>query len=424
VQNLSLVRALVFAGLTVVLCCGCSSGGSVLPPINGTTGMTAGGGAGFSPESRFQSDPRFKGFVGSDSSAARSGAAANPPSLPYPHYSQPEFDKVLHGLFSDPRKELDPLSLTGTIDEETDISDDLTYRIEYLPYGGLLYHWECKVPEEFGDWESHLVDLQIKGDGGRIFRFLGTLTIGHVGPPTIKFAVYPWRDLSAKYEEQKPDPARILVVLNGKVWPEWETVYSSPLAWSVDGAGPPVKIELDQDRVSASLWLADALKTDSTLRLGPIDVEGKTVEDSYPIPVGSGSKDGDCDCEGLSAETLQTNDHWETDDNAWAYEIIQPDGCHTYWENHLVSGYPLCNDNHRLDYWQTEDTCTLGEYEEDPSLWPWLPFSTSPGKHTFFVGTTAASMWHLELGADCGEGNPPWSASFDESFMRADVNNP
>jgi hypothetical protein len=146
--------------MCISLCLGCSSGGQgiVLPELtDNTSGQFL---SGFSPEASFNSDPRFQGVINTATSLGREASGVNPPLFQYPQYSPAEFNRTLSGWFVDPRKELDPRTLTGTIDQDTDIFSLITYKVEYLPYGGLKYHWKCDVPEKFGDWQMHYLDLR------------------------------------------------------------------------------------------------------------------------------------------------------------------------------------------------------------------------------------------------------------------------
>ena len=126
-----MVRSALFAILAITMSCGCSSGGggAVMPSLDSESGLDAGFNSvqpappGTTPESRFQSDPRFIGFIGDPHAGARAGEGIQFPSFPHVRYDQPWFDGMLHGCFSDPRKELDPMTLCGKIDNETDITN-------------------------------------------------------------------------------------------------------------------------------------------------------------------------------------------------------------------------------------------------------------------------------------------------------------
>ena len=199
--------------------------------------------------------------------------------------------------------------------------------------------------------------------------------------------------------------------------------YSIESNWFIDGVGYPDRVSVSSDRAAVELFLNSPLQQDTVLHLGPFRIGEKMVEDSYPLSVGGDRSDEDCDCSGLSAETRETHDHFETEQSAWAYEISEPPGCSIWFLSHVVEGAAICNDDPLQDYWQDEDGCGLSSVVEDERWLPWATFRLSEGVHTMFIPTNGARKYTAHLRAGCPEGEPPWEAVLCEEF-RVDTINP
>jgi hypothetical protein len=292
------------------------------------------------------SDPRFKGYtdsLGSDDEAAQQ----EPKDFPV-GFMPAVFDRVLSGWFVDAKKQVDATTIACNIDDQYDISAELTYTVQYLKYGGLKYNWRAEVPEKLLDDRVHRVRILAFEANGRGHCLSTPVTLSPLRVPAINAVVYPWRDVTLRPEDQKEDPLRILVLLDAKVRPEWEASYVALSSWRLENEKGPLSVTLDPSRGAIVLDVAEPLKSNTTLYLGPVELEpGLKCSDDEPIRLPGAQTDSICWCGTLTSKLYQTHGYWEGEHNAWAYEFhvrkLPPTGTQlSSWQTLLwwTSGLP------------------------------------------------------------------------------------
>ncbi len=430
-KTIRIARSVIFAVIAVTLCCGCSSGGGT--PVD--PGMTSGSmtpprtGVGGSAEDNYQSDPRFEGYTSSKYQNEWYFPPDGPPEWAGPYFNDLEFDRFLKGWCLDPHMDLDPLTFTCIIDEKHDLYNNITYQVEILPDGSLMYHWKCAVPDDLKDNRRHLVEV-------RMDRFNGISLVSHGVPilkpfilPTIGALIYPWRDISLPVEEQKEDPLKILIFFDGDARQEWSGVLESPLSWNIEGLGNPVSIELEQMDSPwpiAVLNLQNEIEQNTTLTFGPVTLEkGLITGDSESICLGGGGKDGDlCWC-GMNVTGIAHHDYLQIEDFAWAIEVSNiAKYCKIpVSDQGTVTMTPSCEtDPFDLANWNLSgDQCQFGISE----TWDYTCALERGVNTSFYDGSC---QWELNTQwifteEDCPDSGPR-TIVISESFTNVDTDNP
>jgi hypothetical protein len=287
----------------------------------------------------FNIDPRFRGWTESDFSDKYDFDWSTPPDWALPGIGDIEFDRVLKGWIVDPHHKVNTLTLTVTVDENFDLSKDLTYTGEVLPDGGYLYHWECISPEKLLDSQRHLVKVNAFALDNTPLMNLDNPVFKPLQLPGIGVVYYPWRDVKLPVEEQKFDPMRILIFIDGDLYPAWVDLIRPVEVWNIKGYGNPMSVEfeqLDSDWPIAILNLKEPLTTDTDLEFGPVNLEdGLVAFDTEAIIVDGADRTAQitqCWCS-MQINQVGHHDYLQTEDFAWCLEVT---GVPTY--------YPIPND--------------------------------------------------------------------------------
>ncbi|MCX6647761.1 MAG: hypothetical protein NTY09_15595, partial [bacterium] len=289
-------RSILLFVLFIASCCGCSSGsgaGSPITPGNSPSQQ-------YDPnrfisdqygsaDDCFNSDPRFKGWTNTDFPDKYDFDWTAPPDWALPGIGDIEFDRVLKGWIVDPHHKVNTLTLTVTVDDNFDLSKDLTYTGEVLPDGGYVYHWECISPEKLLDSQHHFVTVSVSTLDNTPLMNIGNPVFKPLVLPGIGAVYYPWRDVRLPVEEQKFDPMRILIFIDGDLYPEWVDLIRPVEVWNIKGYGNPMSVEfeqLDSEWPIAILNLKEPITMDTDLEFGPVNLEdGLIAFDSESIIV-------------------------------------------------------------------------------------------------------------------------------------------
>jgi hypothetical protein len=219
------LRSLLFSVIFILICCSCSSNkGTPIAPgsVDNQPGYNRlSTGQSGSPEDNLFLDPRFKGYITTDVPKDWNFKWAKPPDWAVTYFDDIKFDRDLHGWCLDPHRKLNPLTFTLFIDDEVELYKELTYKVEVLPDGGFLYHWECTPYEKYLDYKRHLVEIRFIMFDGKARGTFGYPFLKPLELPSIGTLYYPWRDIKLPVEEQIFDPMKILVFLEGDMYPEW-----------------------------------------------------------------------------------------------------------------------------------------------------------------------------------------------------------
>jgi hypothetical protein len=387
-----------FSLFMMFLLCGCSSAGSnpLIPPeSNETTPDII---YSSNPEFNMNNDPRFSGFTTGNE---RTAQMVNPPVLTYPVYSQPSYDMNLSGWFIDPENKLNPLTLTGKINDSYEFTEDIKYQVVVLPYGGHMYLWESPVLKQFEDYGSHFISMTILDVNGMGYSFPGRVTIGSTAPPELQFAVYPWVDITDSNKEKESDDSRILILLSNRVREEWEKIYLDLSNWHFQYDEKIKSLKLDHDNSSVEISLSEPLTQSTTLYFGPVEINGEIINSYIQIPAGGELElDEECECGDLYAASLDFHRWEETEKNEWCYEVHDFPECNIGIYNREIRIRDVIHRSY-LDFWLDQDIATYDSmryyYGLWDGFWPWEYYPEGDYIKTMHIRTDQYRQYYMEL---------------------------
>jgi hypothetical protein len=436
------VRSAVIISLMLALCCGCSSGGGGTPVIPGNTSnpqldlSRLAMDEYSSSDECFGIDPRFKGWTNTDFPEKYDFDWSTPPDWALPGIGDIEFDRVLKGWVVDPHHKVNTLTLAVTVSladgEIIDLSNDLTYTGEILPDGGYVYHWECIAPEKLLDSQRHFVKVAVSTlDNIPLINF-GNPVIKPLVLPGIGALYYPWRDVKLPIEEQKFDPMRMLVFIDGDLYPSWVDLIRPVEVWNIKGIGNPMSVEfeqLDSDWPIAILNLKDPITIDTVLEFGPVNLEDNlTAYDTEAIFIEGAERYAQavpCWC-GMDIQIVAHHDYVQSEDFAWCVLVddVDPFCDIPYSTTGCLTLTPTCfSDPLDIANWTLlEDECETGP----PLTLGYVINYLGPGHNTkTFSGDF---MWQID--ASWTIRNPPCMAgpthtiTIADNFVNVDTTNP
>ena len=405
---------------------GCSRNGTPVSPDIAVHRLLSGeGGGGFS------SDPRFKGYTESEYATEWTFYSDGVPKWAEPCFLDPKFDGFLTCILFDPHQELDTLSLTLALDGSLDLSNDLIYTAEKLPDNSLLFHIQCPVPKEYQDGQYHMLDGKVESTSSEPCAMSTRLQINPLLAPGINFAVYPYREIWLPVEEQKDDPGKMLVLLDGEIRPEWESPLSALSAWTV-GSSAPESVEVFPKLSAALLHLKEPIAHDPekgplTVRLGPVEIEeGLWADDSTEVGVDPDAEPGELDQAPCWCDFQVEQDHHdyiEGENFGWAYQAYDlPDWCPVPGPNVYISRVLDVIHTDWRNYSENEDHAAFdtewknGDVFRTPYSNHWLtkcPYGAQAHYYYMYWGPVF-QQW----------GCAPRSVTLTDTFLNVDLVNP